>query len=290
MIIWTIKLLSNVRKAVAGRQYPSQLAWAVAFGVLLGIVPHGNLLALVILICVLSLKINHAMAMLATVTTTFAAAMLDPLSHRLGEFVLMHPEIQPAAATAWQWPLVPWTDLNNTIVMGSFLIGIATLVPLFLISYPIFRWLASVGGLSPDPQPADAHAAVSAGDPSHQVVMIEPGHHRIAPPHQLPDDPAAGVAAALPAIASQTASQNTDSADADQTLREFPCDEAEAKNAVEQIAVETRIDVIRIQDFRNVDESRATASEDSSEEQEPIDEALSYLLCQLRDSQQRNAA
>ena len=61
MILWTLKLISTARRAIAGRKYPHQLAWAVAFGLLLGVVPHGNLLAIGLLLLVLSLKINHAM-------------------------------------------------------------------------------------------------------------------------------------------------------------------------------------------------------------------------------------
>ncbi len=124
MILWTIKLLSNVRKAIAGRKYPHQLAWAVAFGVLLGVVPHGNLLAIAILLVVLSLKLNHAMAGLTAVLVTFGATKLDPYSHELGNFVLTHPRLSEAATTVWELPLVAWTDLNNTVVLGSFLLGL----------------------------------------------------------------------------------------------------------------------------------------------------------------------
>ena len=50
MFIWTIKLVSSVRRAIAGRKYPAQLAWAVALGAFLGLVPHGNLIALMLLL------------------------------------------------------------------------------------------------------------------------------------------------------------------------------------------------------------------------------------------------
>ncbi|MCP4887110.1 MAG: hypothetical protein GY904_10925 [Planctomycetaceae bacterium] len=57
----------------------------------------------------------------------------------------------------------------------------------------------------------------------------------------------------------------------------------------EKLAVETRIDVIRMKDHRDVDSSSSTA--DLSENQaERMDEALNYLLRQLRDSKHRKAA
>ena len=74
MILLIVKLINSARRAIAGRKYPHQLAWAVAFGLLLGVVPHGNLLAFGLVILVLSLKINHAMAGLTAVIATFLAS------------------------------------------------------------------------------------------------------------------------------------------------------------------------------------------------------------------------
>ncbi len=56
------KLGQNIREAVVGRIEPSQLAWGVAFGVLLGVVPHTNLLALGLIALVLCLRLNHGVA------------------------------------------------------------------------------------------------------------------------------------------------------------------------------------------------------------------------------------
>jgi hypothetical protein len=56
------------------------------------------------------------------------------------------------------------------------------------------------------------------------------------------------------------------------------------------VAVETRIDVIRMKDYRSGDKGAAAEQTDSSNEHQPMDEALNYLLRQLRDSQQRKAA
>ena len=56
-----------------------------------------------------------------------------------------------------------------------------------------------------------------------------------------------------------------------------------------QVAVETRIDVIRMTDHYGTEKDYA-ASESKPDAPEPMDEALNYLLRQLRDSQQRKAA
>ena len=56
-----------------------------------------------------------------------------------------------------------------------------------------------------------------------------------------------------------------------------------------QVAIETRIDVIRMTDHRGAEKDQAT-TEAKPTDSEPMDEALNYLLRQLRDSQQRKAA
>ncbi len=68
-------------------------------------------------------------------------------------------------------------------------------------------------------------------------------------------------------------------------------EDADADEPDNRIAVETRIDVIRMQDHRDASSTSASQEVDASqEEQQPMDEALNYLLRQLRDSQQRKAA
>lgn len=269
MILWSIKLLSTVKKAIAGRKYPHQLAWAVAFGLLLGIVPHGNLLAIALLVIVLSLKINHAMVGLTAIATTLLiAARLDPIAHIVGDTVLTNPHISPLALSAWQLPLLPWTDLNNTVVMGSFLIGVTALVPVFVLSYPVFRLF----------KPSDNRTDVTIEtEPStHQVVMIDRGDNRIAAPHSK-------------------SSHTNEQVEFESIESESTADDPMTNGMENRIAVETRIDVIRMKgdptvDSASADNSGDAVAETKMTEEQPMDEALNYLLRQLRDSRQRSAA
>jgi uncharacterized protein (TIGR03546 family) len=283
MILWTIKLLSNVRKAIAGRKYPHQLAWAVAFGVLLGVVPHGNLLAIAILLVVLSLKLNHAMAGLTAVLVTFGATKLDPYSHELGNFVLTHPRLTEAATTVWELPLVAWTDLNNTVVLGSFLLGLGALLPIFVITYPIFRLLAPRSDTDPDDANARQMASQREQESTHEVIMVDQGHSGITSPHRGPSKvPHHSGETSSPQAAESKSDDDVDFVEVDRGLEDEQSDNC--------IAVETRIDVIRMIDHRSATSDSAAHQVDASDEQQPMDEALNYLLRQLRDSQQRKAA
>jgi uncharacterized protein (TIGR03546 family) len=337
MILWMVKLLSSIRRAVAGRKYPSQLAWAVGFGVLLGVVPHGNFLAIAILIIVLSLRVNHAMAGLTAVAVSFLATRLDPYSHQLGDWVLSHPVVQEKAIAAWRLPLMPWTDLNNTVVMGSFLLGLAMLVPVFCISYPIFKFFAPPADQEADQTDERSTKAGNVGVGVHQVVLIDPSHQTIAAPHTQPEVKAPATLrsqeSSLPATADARNASSSEASSSEASSSEVGIHQpvansqtsaepetpstslsksnvsvqsiSEAESMMEEVdfveidhdlsdqseklAVETRIDVIRMKDHRDVDSSSSTA--DLSENQaERMDEALNYLLRQLRDSKQRKAA
>jgi len=282
MILWSIKFLNTAKTAIAGRKYPHQLAWAVAFGLLLGIVPQGNLLAIALLLVVLSLKINHAMAGLTAIATTLLiAARLDPIAHTVGDTVLTDPRISPWAQSAWQWPFAAWTDLNNTVVMGSFLIGVTALVPVFVISYPIFRLFKpsddrgddTIGVIDTTQHHADARKTETS---AHQIVIIDRGDDRIAAPHSK-------------------SPQSEERVEFESIESESTGDDPMTGGTENRIAVETRIDVIRMKGDRTVDSTNADNSGDAvgetkTTEEQPMDEALNYLLRQLRDSRQRSAA
>lgn len=363
MIIWSIKLLSNVRRAIAGRRYPSQLAWAVAFGLLLGIVPHGNLLAVALLIMVLSLRLNHAMAGLTAIAATFAASYIDPYSHQLGSALLASPDVRSVAETAWTLPLIPWTNLNNTIVLGSLGLGIVALVPVFLVSYPVFKLLAWLSPVADEEETPDPAPAIKQTKP-HQIVHVEAAHSAVTRPKSgqsstvvartdtttgpnSGDTPAVAsprldatdnatsgsssdtnskrrggsrrsrrargsarrnragatadarrvaAAAEVSAPATTIAPENFipigNSAETNVIAETADAGKTETTTSDEQFSIETRIDVIRMQDYRPTEEEANSDSERStaSVEQQPMDEALNYLLRQLRDSQQRKAA
>ncbi len=287
MIIWTIKLVGAVRRAIAGRKYPHQLAWAVAFGLLLGIVPHGNLLALAVLIVVLSLKLNHAMAGLTAIGATFAAKFVDPYSHQLGDSVLTHPSVAGVASSLWQLPLVPWTDLNNTVVLGSFLIGVLALLPVFVITYPIFRMLAPADDLDSPESTGPKDPAQSTAQATHKIVVVDQGHQQIAKPHRTspPSHRPVKKPATNPPL--RIGASEQPGIDGGQEIS------TETVEPSPNVAVETRIDVIRMKDYRDASASSNTMTDapgEQGDKQEPMDEALNYLLRQLRDSQQRKVA
>ncbi len=279
MAVFIIKQLLSLRQAIVGRNEPHQLAWGLALGALLGIVPHGNLLAVALLLVVLSFRINHAMAAISAVSCSFLAPHLDGYSHLVGRFVLTHPDWSRHWVTAWQWPLVPWTDLNNTIVMGSLVLGLSAVVPMYLVSYPIFHWF----GPSPSDTPIDPPPAAANVAEQPVFVPIDP----VTAPLAGSIAPTA-VEAAIADVAELRAASN---AEIPRVVDRESGAATPMDRRGEPIAIETRIDVIRMNDHRRSAQGGGEiAAADITDKDEAMSQALNYLLRQLRDSRTRNAA
>jgi len=282
MLIFFVKQIMSVRKAIVGRNEPAQLAWGVAFGVLIGIVPHGNLLAVALLILLLSLRLNHAVATVAAVGATFIATRLDPYSHQVGRYVLTQEDLSRHVANVWQLPFVPWTDINNTIVTGSLVIGFAALVPIFLLTYPIFHWFAPQG--TPIDGGNNRPVALAAGSVRSSSVEETTNPNRAAKFTVISDEPAPQTTTSVmePSLIDAAMTSIVGARNEHKRLQ--------AELASEPQLVETRIDVIRIGKRQDGQAGSEVEAMDVSRQDEPMSEALRYLLRQVRDANRRSAA
>ena len=118
---------------------PRQMSLGLAFGVLVGLVPKGNLLAIVLGTLLASTRVNLAIATLAIVLCSFAALVCDSLFDQVGGYILAQPALQGMWTEMANMPFMPWTNFNNTIVMGSFATGLVLLWPVYRLSHPLFE-------------------------------------------------------------------------------------------------------------------------------------------------------
>lgn len=142
-------LLKPVRlglKALAGQSAPSQLSVGLALGILVGLVPKGNLLAIVLGMMLAASRVNLGIAAAAIVCCSLASPLLDPISHLIGIWLLEQPDL----AGFWTWlynqPVVPWTAFNNSVVLGSFVLGLLLLYPSHRFSQPLFEKYSEAAG------------------------------------------------------------------------------------------------------------------------------------------------
>ena len=131
-----VKLIRGIWKQPAD---PPQWALSVALGMLLGLIPKGNLTAVVVTILVLSIRVHLGVTLLAALAVSFVAGWLDPLTGTVGNVLLGTPSLRPFWERLHRLPLVPWLRWNNTVVLGSLVVGGASAVPLYHIVLRVAR-------------------------------------------------------------------------------------------------------------------------------------------------------
>jgi uncharacterized protein (TIGR03546 family) len=132
-------LLRPVRRtieAIVAHNSPRELAAGFALGMVLGLVPKGNLIAVSLLVLLFSLRVNAGMGLVAAVLFSWLGGALDPFANKLGVFVLSIGSLQATFATVLNLPLGPWIGFNNTVVAGALLVGL-------YFAYPVY-WLGTV--------------------------------------------------------------------------------------------------------------------------------------------------
>ena len=118
---------------------PRQLAWGFSLGMVIGLVPKGNLTAILLMALLGSLRVNLAAGALGIFIFTWVGMLLDPISHRLGFFLLTRESLAPLWIALYDTNLVPWTAFNNTVVLGSTLIGLILLYPVYSQLRPLLE-------------------------------------------------------------------------------------------------------------------------------------------------------
>jgi uncharacterized protein (TIGR03546 family) len=156
-----LRPLRMLAQALIGNDTPRQSAWGFALGMIVGLLPKGNLLAMAIAMLLFGTKTNRAAGLLAIGLFSYVGWALDEFAHRLGSLVIMAPSVRPTIASLYEQPLGPFLGLNNTVVVGQLLIGLYLFYPTYraahalakhvrprvqayLMRYRVIRWLKGV--------------------------------------------------------------------------------------------------------------------------------------------------
>jgi uncharacterized protein (TIGR03546 family) len=132
MLLRLVRPLRVLARLFTAAGTPRQLALGVALGMLIGLVPKGNLTAVALTLVLLASRANLGTGMISAAAFSWLGMLADPLSHRIGEALLNCASLQPTWAYLYDLPLAPWSGLNNTVVLGSLLFGL-------WLSYPAYR-------------------------------------------------------------------------------------------------------------------------------------------------------
>lgn len=118
-----VALNSNVRK--------EQIASGFAWGVLLALLPAGNLLLVLLFLASLFLKNNYGTQLLSMGLLKLLAPLAAVPLDALGWAILTAPALQGFFTALYNLPLAPFTRFNNTLTAGGLAAGIVLWIPVF---------------------------------------------------------------------------------------------------------------------------------------------------------------
>ena len=134
MLLWLFRPLKFLAGAMRDLSSPRRIAVALALGMLVGLVPKDNLTAVALGMLLFSLRVNLAAGSLSALLFIWIGKLSEPILDRVGYALLVSPSLEPIWSRLYQLPMVPWTGLNNAIVLGSLVIGLALFYPAYHIT------------------------------------------------------------------------------------------------------------------------------------------------------------
>lgn len=133
-MLFAIKVIAKVFAALNGEVSPRQIAAGFAVGAWIGLLPFG-ILPTVLLLLSLVVNVNLAILFVATALFEIFGFAFDPLANRIGFALLVKADgLREFWTQLYNMPVVPYTRFNNTIVMGSVVLGLVLLAPLYFLA------------------------------------------------------------------------------------------------------------------------------------------------------------
>jgi uncharacterized protein (TIGR03546 family) len=142
-----LKFIQSLVKALHSDGTPGQLAAGLVLGSILGLTPLLNLHNALVFGLILILNVSFPAAMLGWAIATPFGFVLDPLFDAVGRALLLDvTALRPLWTTLSNVPVVPLTNFNNTVVLGSLVTTLVFAVPLFYLArVGVVRYRASIG-------------------------------------------------------------------------------------------------------------------------------------------------
>jgi uncharacterized protein (TIGR03546 family) len=129
-----LKQLFNFIKLLNSDTGNVSLAMGMTCGFILGMTPVLSLHSLLVFMILFFFRIQLGAAFATAFFFKFAAFLLDPLFHSVGDWALQLEGMQATYTQLYNLPIIPFTRFNNTIVMGSGIITFALAPLVFFLS------------------------------------------------------------------------------------------------------------------------------------------------------------
>ena len=134
-----IALIAKIFAALNANRRPGEVAAAFACGMLLGILPAGNLLWIGLFVVFFFFKMHLATMLLTIAFFKIWIGLTDPLLDRLGLLILESPALGPFFTAVMNTPVLPFLRLDYSLVTGGLAAGIILWIPFFLLGRLLVR-------------------------------------------------------------------------------------------------------------------------------------------------------
>ncbi len=141
MIHWVTTPLRNIANILLANESSGQVAAGITLGVVIGLLPTGNLLSCVLLFLLAALRVNRMAGLCAMGIVASLTPWIDPFLHTLGAKVLTISSLQATYSWLYDAPLGAWIGFHNTVTMGALLVGLYVSYPVFLASDSLVKRL-----------------------------------------------------------------------------------------------------------------------------------------------------
>lgn len=131
-----LKFIGWILKALKEGPTPGQLTGGILLGFITGLIPGWPLQVWILLLLILILKVNLSMVIVGWFFGIVAGLIIDPLLDTVGGWILQADSLREMWTALYNSP--PWalTHFNNTVVMGSLVVGLLTSI----LAFPMLTW------------------------------------------------------------------------------------------------------------------------------------------------------
>ncbi|MDN4503840.1 TIGR03546 family protein [Alteromonadaceae bacterium BrNp21-10] len=127
-----MQLLAKLFKVLNSEASPWQIAFAIMCGLIIGLTPLWRIHNLLILLIVLSFRMNLSGFILSWVVFSGVAYVFDPLMIHIGEAILTAETFTTLGTALYASSLGQMSQFNHTLTMGSLIVSL-TLAPIVLL-------------------------------------------------------------------------------------------------------------------------------------------------------------
>lgn len=141
-----IKLIQSLFGALHSEGTPGQLAAGIALGSILGLTPLVNVHNAIVFAAIVLLNVSFAGGLLGWALFVPIGFLLDPLFEWIGHQLLFAESLRGFWTSLYNTPIIPLTNFNNTVVLGSLVFALLFCIPLFLATrWAVARYRVTVG-------------------------------------------------------------------------------------------------------------------------------------------------